>query len=249
MEVSYQNSGSSSWYYAGSSDYSNPIFVTVVAPTIQPDIYENNNTQGQAYNLTVNFSGNNATKNTAGSNFHIGNDLDYYKVVLPPGYNYTIKPRLHDSYNSGNGQTYSVDALFSYSTNGSTYSEVYDDIMSGNITVTNGGTIYFKVAPYYQGNTGTYLLDMSFTRTTINAIENIELGNQLSIYPNPVSSELRVSSEYLKINAIEITDLTGKIVLVSNKTDINVSNLSNGTYLVNIHSDKGIVTKKIIVKK
>jgi len=121
--------------------------------------------------------------------------------------------------------------------------------MSGNITVTNGGTIYFKVAPYYQGNTGTYLLDMSFTRTTINAIENIELGNQLSIYPNPVSSELRVSSEYLKINAIEITDLTGKIVLVSNKTDINVSNLSNGTYLVNIHSDKGIVTKKIIVKK
>jgi hypothetical protein len=25
--------------------------------------------------------------------------------------------------------------------------------------------------------------------------------------------------------------------------------LSNGTYLVNIHSDKGIVTKKIIVKK
>lgn len=249
MEVSYQNSGSSSWYYAGSSDYSNPIFVTVVAPTIQPDIYENNNTQGQAYNLTVNFSGNNATKNTAGSNFHIGNDLDYYKVVLPPGYNYTIKPRLHDSYNSGNGQTYSVDALFSYSTNGSTYSEVYDDIMSGNITVTNGGTIYFKVAPYYQGNTGTYLLDMNFTRTTINAIENIELGNQLSIYPNPVSSELRVSSEYLKINAIEITDLTGKIVLVSNKTDINVSNLSNGTYLVNIHSDKGIVTKKIIVKK
>ncbi|MGI6470525.1 MAG: T9SS type A sorting domain-containing protein [Paludibacteraceae bacterium] len=90
---------------------------------------------------------------------------------------------------------------------------------------------------------------MSFTRTTINAIENIELGNQLSIYPNPVSSELRVSSENLKINAIEITDLTGKIVLVSNKTDINVSNLSNGTYLVNIHSDKGIVTKKIIVKK
>ncbi|HOG37241.1 MAG TPA: T9SS type A sorting domain-containing protein [Paludibacteraceae bacterium] len=90
---------------------------------------------------------------------------------------------------------------------------------------------------------------MSITRSTVNAIENIELGNQLSIYPNPASFELRVSGENLKINAIEITDLTGKIVLVSNKTDINVSNLSNGTYLVNIHSDKGIVTKKIIVKK
>ncbi|HOF16631.1 MAG TPA: thiol protease/hemagglutinin PrtT [Bacteroidales bacterium] len=249
MEVAYQEEGTSTWYYAGSSDYSNPIFVTVVAPPIQPDMYENNNTQGKAYNLTVNFSGNKATKNTAGSNFHIENDLDYYKIVLPSGYNYTITPRLHDEYNSGNGQTYSVDALFSYSTDGSTYSETYDDIMSGNITMKNGGTVYFKVVPYFQGSTGTYLLDMSISRVAVNAIEDVELESQLSIFPNPASSELRIKSEGLKINSIEIIDLTGKVVLVSNKTEINVLNLSDGTYFVNIHSDKGILTKKLIVKK
>lgn len=40
MELAYQESGSSSWYYAGSSNYSNPIYVIVKAPSFQPDEYE-----------------------------------------------------------------------------------------------------------------------------------------------------------------------------------------------------------------
>ena len=79
--------------------------------------------------------------------------------------------------------------------------------MSGNITATNGGTIILKLLLIIS-NTETYLLDMSFTRTTINAIENIELKSTINL-PKLVSSELSYMN--IKINAIEITDLTGKL--------------------------------------
>lgn len=113
------------------------------------------------------FSGNSATVNTTGSNLHNSSDIDYYKINLNSGYNYTITPRLHDSYNSGNGNTYSADGKFAYSTDGVNWTEFYDDIMGGNISIENGGTVYFCVTPYYEGNIGTYLLSIGITRTQI----------------------------------------------------------------------------------
>lgn len=257
MEVAYQTQDSSSWYYGGSTNYSNPVYVIVKLPEIQSDIYEDNNTQSQAYNLSVSFSGNSATQNSNGSNLHIGTDIDYYKIVLPSGYNYAIMPRLHDNYNSGNGQTYTVDALFSYSTNGTTYSETYDDVMTGNITVNNGGTLYFKVAPYFSGNTGTYLLDLNITHSAITVIKDVEINTQISLYPNPsddfVTIDLLESTN--KINQIVLCDVNGnqlyieKVANYEGTIRLPLTDVSNGVYFVLIHSDKGILTKKLVVEK
>ncbi|MEI6048348.1 MAG: T9SS type A sorting domain-containing protein [Bacteroidota bacterium] len=41
--------------------------------------------------------------------------------------------------------------------------------MSGNITLNNGGTVNFVVAPYFSGPTGTYLLELNITRSAIVA--------------------------------------------------------------------------------
>ena len=257
MEVGYQSSGTSSWIYAGSTNYSNPVYVIVEAPTIQPDIYEINNTQLQAYNLPLSFSNNIATKNTNGSNFHIGTDIDYYKVVLPSGYNYSISPRLHDNYNSGNGLTYTVDALFSYSINGTTYSEIFDDIMTGNIAVNNGGTVYFKVAPYFSGNTGTYLLDLNITRNAANGIDEVESNTQISLYPNPAKEFTTIYLPELtkKISHITLCDLEGRQIYslnnISSETNINLalSQVSSGIYFVHIYVENEVITKKLIVSK
>jgi len=258
MEIGYQAQGSSSWYYAGSTNYSNPVYVIVEAPDIQQDIYEPNNTQSQAYNLSVNFSNNSANVNTPGSNFHVGIDIDYYKIVLSTGYNYTISPRLHDSYNSGNGQTYTVDALFSYSTNGTTYSETYDDIMTSSISIENGGTLYFKVAPYFSGSTGTYLLDMEITRTPITtSVDNIGLNHQISIYPNPANDFVVIDLQGFieNVTRIVLYDVQGRQIYSEYNTvfaktiNLPLNNIPNGVYFVQIHSDKGILTQKIIVAK
>jgi hypothetical protein len=168
-------SSGSNWLIAGSTFYQNPIIITILPAPLSPDIYEVNDDETNAYNLPVNFIGNNANVNTSGSNIHIsGNpgpplnlgDVDFYKITLPSGYNYTISPRLHDSFNSVNGNIYTVDAKFFYSTdNGNTILGPFDDIHPNNSFILNsGGTIYFTVISAFL-KTGTYLLDVNITRS------------------------------------------------------------------------------------
>lgn len=165
LELAYQESGSSNWYYAGASNYQNPVWVYVAPEPVYADPYEPNNSQNLAYSFTPSFSGNSATVNTTGSNLHNNSDVDYYKINLYSGYDYTITPRLHDAFNSGNGNTYSVDAMFAYSTDGVNWSEFYDDVMTGSFSVIDGGTVYFNVISYFEGDIGTYLLSIGVTRT------------------------------------------------------------------------------------
>ncbi len=249
MEIAYQPEGSSSWYYAGSSNYYNPVFVIVEGPPILPDIYENNNTQEQSCNLPFGFSGNSAMINTSGSNFHVGDNLDYYKIVLPDGYDYKITARLHDAYNSGNGLTYTADAMFAYSTNGINYSETYDNIMPGYISVSNGGTVYFRVAPYFEGSMGTYLLTLNITRNPITAINGITTENNILLYPNPSSDIVKIEYKEHIIKNVSIVDLMGKVVIETEKTEIDISYLPSSTYIVRIYSDRGVITKRLIVKR
>lgn len=156
----------SKWELTGSTTTNmNPIKVIVKAAPLQSDIYELNDTQTTAYNLNLAYIGDSAQITTEGSNFHIGTDLDYYKVILPAGYNYSISAKLHDSSNSENGKTYTADGTFSYSI-GSQNSDSYDYKMSNDIVLKGGGTIIFAVSPYFTSSTGTYLLDLNIKRTS-----------------------------------------------------------------------------------
>ena len=80
--------------------------------------------------------------------------------------------------------------------------------------------------------------------TRISEIENAGL----KIYPNPVKNELRVESGELRINQVEIVDLSGKTIYkFHNPTNqINVSALSQGVYFVKIETDNGVVTRKFV---
>jgi hypothetical protein len=251
------SSGNSDWRLVGStSSFINPIKVIVQAPPLSPDQYEYNNITMQAYTLPVSFSANTAVVNTFGSNFHIGTDYDYYKVDLPLGYNYTIRARLHDSYNSGNLNTYSVDGLFSYSVNGSTWSDAYDDVMTGDIVMENGGAVYFHVAPYFAGEKGTYLLDMTITRTEATVgIYNSETSDLIKVYPNPAKDFVVIEFNDLLDNIDAITVLNSKGQIISTFTvnsgekvlHLPLYTFPNGVYFIQINSEKGILTKKIII--
>lgn len=126
---------------------------------IQPDQYEPNNTSATAYNLgTVNSSSANYNVN---ANFHITTDADYYKINLPSGYSYTINANILNSYNN---TSYTADAKFATSQDGNTWSSNYGNAMSA-MTMSDGGTIYFRVLPYTDHEIGTYQLQVSITRT------------------------------------------------------------------------------------
>ncbi|MFZ4707881.1 MAG: C10 family peptidase [Bacteroidales bacterium] len=166
LAILEKENGSEYWYFVGGSYFLTPVYINVGTAPLSPDSYEPNNTTASPYTLPLTFSGNTATKTTAGSNIHTSDDVDYYEINLDTGYDYDITARIHDSYNSGNGQNYTCDVLFAYYQN-DIWSDYYDDVMPSNIEVLNGGTIMFFVAPYFAGEMGTYLLDMTITRTLL----------------------------------------------------------------------------------
>jgi hypothetical protein len=340
----YRLGTTGNWNIVGSTSYQNPINVKVQEATITPDIYEPNNSPTQAYSLALNYTSNLATVNTEGSNINTGTDYDNYKISLQSGYTYTITARLQDKYSSNNGKTYTVDAMFSYSTDTITWSQTYDDVMPNNITVNGAGTVYFLVSPYFTGETGNYRLDISVIRSpilssakditaftvqgivgtatinnsnaTVNAtvtfasnitslapiisvsgfasvnpasgvtqnftnpvtytvtaqdastkqwtvtitkqttgINNISSNESIKIYPNPSKDFINIdlSNSDAKVSSMKISNVQGQIISeqnVSNQIErISVTNFADGIYILQLNSDKGILTQKIIIGK
>ncbi len=75
--------------------------------------------------------------------------------------------------------------------------------------------------------------------------------NRLSItkiYPNPVTSQLNADIPF-KPQSIKMYDVAGKQVIETNTFPINISELENGVYFMEIHSENERIRKKIIVTK
>ena len=86
-----------------------------------------------------------------------------------------------------------------------------------------------------------------------NPLQNI------TIYPNPTTGELRIESYELQVTGIEIFDIYGKNVESKfpsknlegwqPKADgvvLDISNFSSGIYFLKIHTENGIVMKKVV---
>lgn len=243
IELAYQPSGSSSWYYAGATRYPNPVGIEVVAPSVTHDPYESNNTASAAFALPFNLSGGSASIMTNGANLHDENDIDYYKVQLNPGETYMVSARLNDSYNSSNGSYYTVDAKVAYSTDGSHWSEFFDEEVSS--FTTSGGTVYFCVMPYFEGRTGTYQLNVNITLG--NGVEE-NSKKQMLVYPNPVKDILTVNC--MNVNEIKVYNQLGALVksiqVESNHVEIDMGGLPCGTYLLQAIGDKRVSTARIV---
>jgi len=96
----------------------------------------------------------------------------------------------------------------------------------------------------------------SFTEG-IEQLTNISA--QIKVYPNPASNSLEVIVSNEQIAEIKIYDVLGKelfeqlkptpnISRERNSCTVDVSNLSNGVYFINIKTAEGIVTKKVVVQ-
>ena len=96
-----------------------------------------------------------------------------------------------------------------------------------------------------KGSGSNYLFYMSVAYAT-TGMGNTEMTN-VNLYPNPVKNSLNVSSDAV-IENTGVYNLAGILVKQANgnvKT-IDMSNLSNGSYLVKINTAQGIIRRKII---
>ena len=74
----------------------------------------------------------------------------------------------------------------------------------------------------------------------------------LSIYPNPSTNYFFVESVKSSLESIEILDNSGRIVysnyqITDTKTQVDVTKLSRGLYLINLSGEFGRITKEIII--
>jgi hypothetical protein len=222
------------------------------------DSFEPNNSEATAYHLPVSFSGNTTNVNTDGSNIHSGADVDFYQVDLPAGFSYSLNTRVDDSYNSGNGKTYTADVTFSYKS-GTKWSDTYDDIMPSDILMQSGGILIFNVTPYFPGVTGTYLLDMNITRT-ITGIELPGGYSHLLVFPNPAQDIItfQVDLKQPEILMGTLNNIFGqKVMEIANgnysagrhNIKIDVSQLPPGYYTYQLETNAGKATGKLVIAR
>ena len=73
----------------------------------------------------------------------------------------------------------------------------------------------------------------------------------LSVYPNPSKGNLFINT-YQEIISISIYNIVGKEVTSgtrANKKQLDLNLFNNGVYFINISTDQGVITKKIILSR
>ena len=93
-----------------------------------------------------------------------------------------------------------------------------------------------------------------FSTTALTSEESLQ--NQFSLYPNPSKGSFTIEfKDFISNYSIEVFDITGKTIYENNFDQsanliqvISLDNPANGVYFVNITSDKGLVTKKLVIQ-
>ncbi|PQJ76793.1 T9SS type A sorting domain-containing protein [Polaribacter glomeratus] len=129
-----------------------------------------------------------------------------------------------------------------FRTNGTTSVQLDTTIKDIDDIVVLNGKLYFEGDDGITGNE-LYMLDPA--TLSINKVSK----NTLMVYPNPTSNYINIASEYLNSD-FKIYSLLGQVVKKGkiSSSKITISNLSKGSYILNINKDGKIATKKIIIE-
>ena len=117
----------------------------------------------------------------------------------------------------------------------------------------------------YQSNAGTYtpaadsgtgdIFDFPFQMygTEVLGVNDNSLENQVSISPNPAVNNVTISNRSSStLDRAEVYNIQGRLLqtvsLDATSTDIDISGYPTGIYMVQVFSEKGSFTKKIVKK-
>ena len=94
-----------------------------------------------------------------------------------------------------------------------------------------------------------------FFNQTLSVADNDFIDGSLFIYPNPATNSIVISNpKLLRLNAIKVYDINGRLIQENqlnssnlfDKTELDISAMSNGIYLLVIDAEGGQFTKRIV---
>ena len=100
---------------------------------------------------------------------------------------------------------------------------------------------------FFSANDGLTGIELWKYQDTTLSTKDLELENGISLYPNPTSNSFSIESKF-QIEKISIYNLQGKMIkLFEAPLELySIEALTSGIYFVNIQSENGKITKKII---
>ena len=83
-----------------------------------------------------------------------------------------------------------------------------------------------------------------------SSVNNLSTNN-FNIYPIPTTNNLTVEAQNNEVTSLELMDVTGKLILereFTQSTSLDVSQISDGIYFLNLKTDEVELTKQIIIE-
>ncbi|WP_179339284.1 T9SS type A sorting domain-containing protein [Winogradskyella ludwigii] len=117
-----------------------------------------------------------------------------------------------------------------------------DEGIAEDAIVNNSANIYFDQNPAIITN----IIQVRFLTIETLGIEDEDLVSQFKMYPNPAHSIVNIETK-LQIENVEVYTILGNKVLETTSKHIDVSQLAEGTYTLKVSSERGTLSKKLII--
>ncbi|MCC6182956.1 MAG: T9SS type A sorting domain-containing protein, partial [Bacteroidia bacterium] len=242
-----------------------PITPLVYSPTTPSTIDDDNNPDSQGNNddicnpgETIEFyplldNVSNLNAEYVRGRFENLNNLSYINIWNGvPGVNTTVYDATWWNYNSGQPQMVNSGTINS--------SPEYDFVFDFNNSSTiNNFKLYLVMAGGFKLFTTNALslvqwtLPYTFNNTNVISVSEIDkINSKINLYPNPSSGTINIESEIENQNELSIFNITGQCIIkldFNTKTSIDVNDLPNGVYTLQLKNNQGVFTSKVVLNK
>tara|TARA_R110002050_G_scaffold119518_2_gene237347 strand:- start:6332 stop:7252 length:921 start_codon:yes stop_codon:yes gene_type:complete len=100
---------------------------------------------------------------------------------------------------------------------------------------------------FFSANDGATGIELWKYQDASLSTKDLELENSISLFPNPATNTFSIETKY-HINNISVVDIQGKSIksFKENLAFYDIEDLISGLYFINIQTEKGSITKKLI---
>lgn len=202
------------------------------------DFYLSEDTiNGRVYYYNLNYSGNQIVK-IVDLSMQVGDTLKAIGFVVDSVYIQNGRKHLRTNFTSNSLAFSMIEGV------GTTFGIDYAAIGTGEgmlCQLKNNVINYTGIHPTYDCQTNMLL----------TAIVENDLLNQMTLQPNPASTYVEVYLNGLEVRKIELIDVQGSLVktFTNIKRRLDVNEVESGIYFLKIHSNVGVVSRKLLIAK